>query len=109
MSPRPSHRSKRKRQPAKTPPPEENVDAVATAGPQFAEPSATADPTQFRVKHGSDTKAYSILDSQKGLLEPRPFPVVEGVPQPPPNKADEAASFCLAEEFCFDYRNFSLN
>jgi hypothetical protein len=82
MSPQPSHRSKRKRHPAKTPPPEENVDSVATNGPQFAEATATPDPTQFRVQHGSDKQAYSILDSQKGLLEPRPFPVVEGVPEP---------------------------
>jgi hypothetical protein len=82
MSPQPSHRSKRKRHPAKTPPPEENVDSVATGGPQFGEATATPDPTQFRVQHGSDKKAYSILDSQRGQLEPRPFPVVEDVPEP---------------------------
>jgi hypothetical protein len=82
MSPQPSQRSKRKRHPASTPPPEENVDAIATGGPQFGEPQATPDPTKFRVKHGSDKQAYSILDSQRGLLEPRPFPVVEGVPEP---------------------------
>src|SRR5271165_6433458 len=81
MSSQASHRPKRKPQPA-TAPPEGNADPVQTGGPQFAETPATPDPSQFRVKHGSDKQAYTILDSQKGVLEPRPFPVVEGVAEP---------------------------
>jgi Calcineurin-like phosphoesterase len=81
MSRKPSHRSKRAPQPAAAPP-ESNADPVLTGGPQFAETPATPDPTKFRVKHGSDKQAYSILDSQRGVLEPRPFPAVEGVVEP---------------------------
>jgi len=64
------------------PPPPDNTSPIATGGPQFAEPTPTADPTKFTVKHGSDTKAYQILDSMKGTLKPRPFPIVEGVDEP---------------------------
>jgi hypothetical protein len=81
MSRQPSHRSKRKPQPAAAPP-AGNAEPVLTDGPQFAETPATPDPTQFRVKHGSDKQAYTILDSQRGVLEPRPFPEVEGVAEP---------------------------
>jgi hypothetical protein len=81
MSSQSSHRSKRKPQPA-APPPEGNADPVLTGGPQFAENPPTPDPTQFRVKHGSDKQVYTILDSQRGVLEPRPFPVAEGVAEP---------------------------
>jgi hypothetical protein len=75
------HRSKRKPKLA-TAPPQGNTEPVLTGGPQFAESSATPDPSQFRLKHGSDKQAYTILDSQRGVLEPRPYPVVEGVPEP---------------------------
>jgi hypothetical protein len=34
------------------------------------------------VKHGSDAKAYKILDSLKGTLRRRPFPVVSGTDEP---------------------------
>src|SRR5260370_32115782 len=81
MSPQSSHRSKRRPQPAAAPP-EGNADHVLTGGPQFAETPATPDPTKFRVKHGSDKQAYTILDSQRAVLEPRPFPAVEGVVEP---------------------------
>jgi hypothetical protein len=81
MSSQSSHRSKRKPQPA-TAPPQGNTEPVLTGGPQFAETSPTPDPSHFRLKHGSDTKAYTILDSQRGVLEPRPYPVVEGVAEP---------------------------
>jgi hypothetical protein len=81
MSSQASHRHKRKPQPA-TAPPEGNADPIQTGGPQFAETPATPDPSQFRVKHGSDKQAYTILDSQRGVLEPRPFPVVERVAEP---------------------------
>ena len=43
---------------------------------QFAEPAPTQDPAKFVVKHGSDAAAYKILNSEKGTLKPRPFPVV---------------------------------
>jgi hypothetical protein len=29
----------------------------------------------YPEKHGSDSQAYKILDSQKGTLQPRPFPI----------------------------------
>lgn len=46
-------------------------------GPQFNEPTPTPDPTKFSVKHGSDTQAYKILDSEAGKLRPTPFPKAE--------------------------------
>lgn len=61
------------------PPSANSGQDVTTASPQFAEPSITQDPTQFVVKHGSDTKAYSILDSEKGTLKPQPFPIAKDV------------------------------
>jgi hypothetical protein len=54
---------------------------LVTSGPQFGEPAATADPTKFTVKHGSDTAAYTILDKEKKKL-PRPFPAVPGTDEP---------------------------
>lgn len=53
-----------------------NPQIIPTNGPQFGEPAPTPDPTRFTVKHGSDSQAYKILDSQKGSLQPRPFPIV---------------------------------
>jgi hypothetical protein len=50
---------------------------VPTGGPQFAEPTPTADPAKFSVRHGSDTSAYSILDHEKGKLKPLPFPAAD--------------------------------
>lgn len=61
--------------------------ALPTSGPQFGEPAATADPTKFTVKHGSDTAAYTILDKQKIKL-PRPFPGVIGTDEPLLSLAD---------------------
>src|SRR5258708_33673227 len=55
-----------------------NTAPIPTKTPRFAEPPPTPDPTKFTVKHGSDAKAYKILDSLKGTLQPRPFPVVSG-------------------------------
>jgi hypothetical protein len=55
---------------------------LSTSGPQFAEPAPTPDPDKFTVKHGSDAAAYKILDSQKGRIPPRPFPVVTGQDEP---------------------------
>ena len=53
----------------------ENSQIIPTNGPQFGEPAPTPDPTKFTVKHGSDSQAYKILDSQKGSLQPLPFPI----------------------------------
>jgi hypothetical protein len=56
-----------------TPAAESDGKPVPTGGPQFAEPTPTADPTRFTVRHGSDTNAYTILDHEKGKLKPLPF------------------------------------
>ncbi len=50
-----------------------------TNDPQFAETQPTNDPVKFSVKHGSDSEAYSILDSEKGKIPPLPFPVADTV------------------------------
>lgn len=71
----PGHGAGHKPDPA-APPPTDNTGPIPTGGAQFAEPAPTPDPAQFVVKHGSDTAAYKILDSEKGLLKPRPFPAV---------------------------------
>lgn len=60
-------------------PPAEGAATSTTNSPQFAEPTATGDPTHFVVKHGSDKQAYSILDKEKGTLKPLPFPTVKDV------------------------------
>jgi hypothetical protein len=49
--------------------------------PQFAEPQATPDPTQFLVRHASDTAAYKILDATPNL-PPLPFDPPRGLPEP---------------------------
>jgi Calcineurin-like phosphoesterase len=64
------------------PPSANNSVSITTQGPQFGEPAPTPDPTEFTVKHGSDAQAYKILDSQKGKLQPRPFPPVKGIDEP---------------------------
>jgi hypothetical protein len=64
------------------PPPAGNTRPIAASGPQFGEPDPTPDPVQFTVKHGSDAAAYKILDSERGQLKPRPFPVLKGVDEP---------------------------
>lgn len=55
---------------------------ILTRTPRFAEPPPTPDPNKFTVQHGSDAKAYKILDSLKGTLQPKPFPVVSGTDEP---------------------------
>jgi hypothetical protein len=60
----------------------EDAGPMSTSGPQFGEPAPTPDPDKFTVKHGSDAAAYKILDSQKGRIPPRPFPVVTGQDEP---------------------------
>jgi hypothetical protein len=53
-----------------------------TDDPQFAETQPSLDPEYFSVKHGSDSQAYSILDSEKGKILPLPFPIVAGAVEP---------------------------
>jgi hypothetical protein len=59
-----------------------NTGPIPTRTFRFAEPPPTPDPTKFTVKHGSDAKAYKILDSLRGTLRPRPFPVVSATDEP---------------------------
>jgi len=46
------------------------------AGPVFAQPQPTEDPTIFTVKHPSDAEAYKAIDAlnKSGGLQARPFP-----------------------------------
>ena len=74
----PAKKTKRAKKAAPTTRPAKgNTQPIATNGPQFAQPVTTPDPTAFTVQHGSDAAAYKILDSQKGTLLPRPFPVAK--------------------------------
>jgi hypothetical protein len=56
------------------------------AGPQFAEPAAMPDPTEFRRHHASDRAAYEILDHEK--LLPMGFPLPRGGAEPVLRLAD---------------------
>lgn len=53
---------------------------VPTGNPQFGQPTPSPDPTQFVIKHGSDSKAYKIIDATPQY--PRAFPVVMGTDEP---------------------------
>ena len=55
-----------------------------TADPQFAEVHPSGDPDKFQVAHNAagDRQAYTILDSERGQILPRAFPVVSGVEEP---------------------------
>lgn len=81
MATKPTRSQARQHKPAKVSPPD-NGPPIATGGPQFGEPTPTADPTKFSVKHGSDTNAYTILDKERGTLKPRPFQAVQGTDEP---------------------------
>ncbi len=61
-------------------PPPGNQDSIHTGAPQFGQPTPSPDPNSFVIKHGSDSQAYKILDTQK--QSPRPFPVVAGTDEP---------------------------
>jgi Calcineurin-like phosphoesterase len=74
------------------PPPPNNSTPIPAKGPQFGEAAPTPDPSKFTVKHGSDTQAYKILDSEAGTLKPRAFPVVPGKPEPVVKLADALGS-----------------
>src|SRR5579864_6158738 len=65
-----------------TAPSPNNTYPMPANAPHFAEPAATPDPAKFTVKHGSDSKAYSVLDSERATLKPRPFPVLQGTDEP---------------------------
>lgn len=73
----PARKSTRAKKAVTTRPAKGNTQPMPTSGPQFAQPVTTPDPTAFTVQHGSDSAAYKILDSQKGKLLPRPFPVAK--------------------------------
>jgi hypothetical protein len=78
----PGGKNKQPKSPAHPPkePSSNNKDPIRTGGPQFGQPVPSPDPNKFVVKHGSDTAAYKILDSQK--QNPRPFPAVKGKDEP---------------------------
>jgi hypothetical protein len=61
-------------------------DPHQVRGPQFAEPEATLDPTEFQVRHASDSAAYQILDRSKPL--PMGFPLPRGGTEPVLRLAD---------------------
>ncbi len=52
--------------------------------PVFAQPEPTADPTTFRVKHGSDAAAYKAIDllNKEHKIFPLPFPAPRGGVEP---------------------------
>src|SRR5258707_10008126 len=68
-----------------------NAATIRTRVPKFGEPAPTPDPTKFTVKHGSYSQAYKILDSQRGTLQPRPFPI-DGDTEPILKLADTLGS-----------------
>src|SRR5271169_6886794 len=76
----------RKTSPTPTPsiPPIDNTAATPVAGPVFAQPKPTADPTGFRVDHPSDDAAYKTIDTQNAehRLGPIPFPAPRGGVEP---------------------------
>lgn len=54
------------------------------AGPVFAAPVPTPDPTRFAVRHGSDAAAYRAIDelNREHRLAPLPFPSPRGGTEP---------------------------
>lgn len=58
--------------------------------PVFAQPEPTADPTIFKVKHPSDNAAYKAIDqlNAEHKLQPLPFPLPRGTPEPQLTLAD---------------------
>jgi hypothetical protein len=76
----------RKTAPAPTPsiPPIDNTAATPVAGPVFAQPKPTADPTRFSINHPSDAAAYKTIDALNAQhkLGPIPFPAPHGGVEP---------------------------
>lgn len=64
--------------------PVDNVGTTPLAGPVFAQPEPTPDPTQFEVRHPSDNPAYKKIDelNRQHKIAPLPFPPPRGVPEP---------------------------
>jgi hypothetical protein len=62
----------------------------AIGHPAFAQPEPTADPTVFRIKHGSDTAAYNQIDAlnRAHKIQPLPFPAPRGGAEPTLSLAD---------------------
>jgi hypothetical protein len=56
----------------------------SVAGPVFAQPQPTADPTTFVVKHPSDDAVYKEIDelNKEGKIHPLPFPAPRGGTEP---------------------------
>jgi hypothetical protein len=76
----------RKTSPVSTPsiPPIDNTTATPVAGPVFAQPKPTADPTRFSINHLSDDAAYKTIDALNAQhkLGPIPFPAPRGGVEP---------------------------
>ena len=76
----------RKTSPASTPsiPPIDNTAATPVAGPVFAQPKPTADPTRFSINHPSDDAAYKTIDTLNAQhrLGPIPLPAPRGGVEP---------------------------
>ena len=64
--------------------PIDNTKSHDVPQPIFAQPTASVDPTEFVVKHGSDAQAYKTLDALNAqhALQPLPFPAPRGLPEP---------------------------
>jgi hypothetical protein len=58
--------------------------AASNGQPQFSEPTFTADPTKFVVRHPSDNAAYDIIDKldKEHKILPIPFPPARGGTEP---------------------------
>ncbi|HWK45255.1 MAG TPA: metallophosphoesterase [Stellaceae bacterium] len=52
--------------------------------PVFSQPEPTADPSRFKIAHGSDSAAYQSIDAlnREHKLRPMPFPPPRGLPEP---------------------------
>ena len=76
----------RKTSPVSTPstPAIDNIAATPVAGPVFAQPKPTADPTRFSINHPSDDAAYKTIDALNAQhkLGPIAFPAPRGGVEP---------------------------
>ena len=73
---RPPQHRKTSPTPSPSIPPIDNTAATPVAGPVFAQPEPTADPTRFRIQHPSDDATYKTIDTLNAQhrLGPIPFP-----------------------------------
>lgn len=81
---RPPRHRKKSEAPPPSVPPTDNTDPSPVAGPVFAQPKPTADPTRFRIEHPSDGAAYKTIDALNAehKLGPIPFPAPRGGTEP---------------------------